>query len=143
MKKFTKITAVLLVSVLMIATLAGCGKDRLLYKTAKLEKYIEVPEYKGVEIDTNGKEFSNYYNTIFASDIEQKNLYQKEEEGTVNIDLSKEYLSLRKKDSPHSDELLARYSIICTLCQFEEIKKVKIYIVLSEQVCLIITMKTI
>lgn len=83
MKKFTKITAVLLVSVLMIATLAGCGKDRLLYKTAKLEKYIEVPEYKGVEIDTNGKEFSNYYNTIFASDIEQKNLYQKEEEGTV------------------------------------------------------------
>ncbi len=51
-----------------------------------------------------------------------------EEEGTVNIDLSKEYYTGIKKDAPASEELLARYSIVCTLCQFEEIKKVKIYV---------------
>ena len=49
-----------------------------------------------------------------------------EEKGTVNIDLSKEYYKLRSKDAPVSEELLARYSIVYTLCQFEEIKKVKI-----------------
>lgn len=51
-----------------------------------------------------------------------------EEEDTVNIDLSKEYYTNISKDSPPSEELLARYSIICTLCQFDKIKKVKIYI---------------
>ena len=83
MKKITKITAILLVSILMVATLAGCGKDRLLYKRAKLENYVELPQYKGIEIDTNSKEFLGYYNTVFTSDIEQNNLYQKEEEGAV------------------------------------------------------------
>ncbi len=53
---------------------------------------------------------------------------EKGEDGTVNIDLSKEYYSAQKKEAPHSEELLARYSIVCTLCQFEEIKKVKIYV---------------
>ena len=51
-----------------------------------------------------------------------------EEEGTVNIDLSKEYYKNIPKDAPASNELLARYSIVYTLCQFEEIKKVKIYV---------------
>lgn len=51
-----------------------------------------------------------------------------EEDGTVNIDLSKEYYTGIKKDALSSEELLARYSIVCTLCQFEEIKKVKIYV---------------
>ena len=53
---------------------------------------------------------------------------EKGEDGTVNIDLSKEYYSAQKKEAPHSEELLARYSIVSTLCQFEEIKKVKIYV---------------
>ena len=48
--------------------------------------------------------------------------------GTVNIDLSKEYYSARAKDAPPSEELLARYSIVYTLCQFDQIKKVKIYV---------------
>lgn len=50
------------------------------------------------------------------------------ESGTVNIDLSKEYYKNRSKDAPASEELLARYSIVYTLCQFDEIQKVKIYI---------------
>ncbi len=51
-----------------------------------------------------------------------------EEAGTVNIDLSKEYYANISEDSLPSEELLARYSIVCTLCQFEKIKKVKIYV---------------
>ncbi len=51
-----------------------------------------------------------------------------EEIGTLNIDLSKEYYSSRDKKAPPSEELMARYSIISTLCQFEDIKKVKIYV---------------
>ena len=52
----------------------------------------------------------------------------KDEIGMVNIDLSKEYYTERSKDAPITEELLARYSIVSTLCQFEEIKKVKIYV---------------
>ena len=51
-----------------------------------------------------------------------------DEAGTINIDLSKEYYEKRTKDAPASEELLARYSIVYTLCQFDEIKKVKIYV---------------
>jgi len=50
------------------------------------------------------------------------------EKGTVNIDLSKEYYTGRSEEATASEELLARYSIVYTLCQFEEIKKVKIYV---------------
>lgn len=52
----------------------------------------------------------------------------KNEAGTVNIDLSEEYYTGRDSDALPSEELLARYSIISTLCQFEEIKKVKIFV---------------
>ncbi|MBO7289550.1 MAG: GerMN domain-containing protein [Clostridia bacterium] len=69
------------------------------------------------------------YKSVIPEGVRLKGVsLEKEEDGTVNIDLSKEYISSRKKDSPKSEELLARYSIICTLSQFEEIKKVKIYI---------------
>lgn len=51
-----------------------------------------------------------------------------EELGTVNIDLSKEYYNKTEKNTPPSEELLARYSIISTLCQFDDIKKVKLYV---------------
>lgn len=69
------------------------------------------------------------YVSVIPSDVRLLGVsLEKAEEGTVNIDLSKEYYTGRKKDAPHSEELLARYSIVSTLCQFEEIKKVKIYI---------------
>lgn len=50
------------------------------------------------------------------------------ETGTVNVDLSGDYYEGLKKSEYVSDELLARYSIICTLCQFDEINRVKLYI---------------
>ncbi len=50
------------------------------------------------------------------------------EQGTVNIDLSGDYYTKLAADALPSQELLARYSIICTLCQFEEIKKVRFFV---------------
>ncbi len=48
--------------------------------------------------------------------------------GTINIDLSGEFYQIKSGDVLPSDEILARYSIICTLCQFENIRKVKFYV---------------
>ncbi len=50
------------------------------------------------------------------------------QDGVVNIDLSKEYYQNIQEDALASEELLARYSIVCTLCQFDEIKKIKFYV---------------
>ena len=48
--------------------------------------------------------------------------------GTINIDLGGPFYLKPSSKNLSSDELLARYSIICTLCQFENIRKVKFYI---------------
>ncbi len=69
------------------------------------------------------------YEAVIPSDTLLRGVSVSDEEaGTVNIDLSKEYYTARDKNSPSSEELLARYSIISTLCQFDDIKKVKIYV---------------
>ena len=47
---------------------------------------------------------------------------------TVNIDLGGDYYESLSQSGNISEELLARYSIICTLCQFENIKKIKFYV---------------
>ncbi len=52
----------------------------------------------------------------------------KTEYGTVNIDLGGNFYQKKSDTVFASDELLARYSIICTLCQFENIRKVKFYV---------------
>ena len=54
----------------------GSKENLLLYKKVKLENYIEVPEYKGIVVDTKSQEFLKYYNKIFEDDIEQKSLYK-------------------------------------------------------------------
>ncbi|MBR5504744.1 MAG: GerMN domain-containing protein [Clostridia bacterium] len=48
--------------------------------------------------------------------------------GTINIDLGGDFYQNESDTRLASDELLARYSIICTLCQFENIRKVKFYV---------------
>ncbi|MBQ4528521.1 MAG: GerMN domain-containing protein [Clostridia bacterium] len=48
--------------------------------------------------------------------------------GTVNIDLGGEYYRDSTQANAASDELLARYSIICTLCQFDGVQKVKLFV---------------
>ncbi len=85
-----KLTAVLLVAVLMMTFLVGCGQDRLLYKNVKLQNYVEVSDYLGIEVDTTGDEFAEYYNDVFLLDIEDNGLYNEVDVvangDTVNLD---------------------------------------------------------
>lgn len=78
-----KLTAVLLVAVLMMTFLTGCGKNRELYKKVKLENYVEVSDYLGIEIDTTTDEFAQYYDDVFSLDVEDNELYNEVEEGVV------------------------------------------------------------
>lgn len=80
-------------AVFMLAALfAGCGeKNRVLYKSG-LSKYIDLGDYKGIEVDTSSDEFGEYYDTQILSDVENYDLYVRKTEGkvedgdTVNID---------------------------------------------------------
>lgn len=78
-----RLTAVLLAAILMMTFLAGCGKDRLLYSNVKLENYVEVKDYKGIEIDTASSDFAKYYDEVFTADIEENDLYTELKEGVV------------------------------------------------------------
>ena len=80
-------------AVFMLAALfAGCGeKNRVLYKSS-LSKYIDLGDYKGIEVDTSSDGFGEYYDTQILSDIENYDLYVRKTEGkvedgdTANID---------------------------------------------------------
>ena len=78
-----KTVAVLLVAILMMVVLAGCGENRELYKSTNLDKYIEVGEYMNIEVDTSSDEFAEYYDMIFDDDIYNYSLYSQLNEGIV------------------------------------------------------------
>lgn len=73
-----KITAILLVAALMVTFLTGCGKKRELYSKVKLENYIEVKDYKGIEVDTTTDEFAEICDYVFNLDASDYKLYYKE-----------------------------------------------------------------
>ncbi len=78
-----RLTAILLVTILMMTFLAGCGQKRELYSKVKLENYVEVKDYKGIEVDTTTDKFTKYYDEVFAMDIEDNSLYKEVKEGPV------------------------------------------------------------
>ncbi len=78
-----KIVAILLVAILMMTLLVGCGKDRILYKNIKFENYLEVKDYLGIEVDTTTDGFAEYYKKIFDMDIGDYSLYKEVKEGVV------------------------------------------------------------
>ncbi|MBR6510555.1 MAG: FKBP-type peptidyl-prolyl cis-trans isomerase [Clostridia bacterium] len=93
--KIKRILGLSMVLVLTVCLLAGCGgKDRILYKEAKLDKIVELPEYKGIKVDTKSEEFKEMYEQVIASDIENNGFYTTEkvtegviaEGDTANID---------------------------------------------------------
>lgn len=78
-----RLIAVLLVTIMMVACLTGCAKDRKLYRKVKLSNYVEVEGYKGIEIDTTTDEFAAIYDEIFKTDIEENGLFKELKEGVV------------------------------------------------------------
>lgn len=84
--KIKRILSLSMVLVLAVCLLAGCGnKDRILYKEAKLDKIVELPEYKGIKVDTKSDEFKEVYDQVIASDIENNEFYTMEKITTGEI----------------------------------------------------------
>lgn len=78
-----KLTAILVVAILIMTVLTGCGQERQLFNKVKLENYVEVKDYIGIEVDTSSNDFKVYYDSIFAEDVEAKALYAELKEGVV------------------------------------------------------------
>lgn len=91
-KNMKKIISAML-AVLILAMLAGCGKNdaRILYNE-KLSNYIELGDYKNIPVDTKSDTFKEFYDDIISSDIYNNDLYVHKTEGevaegdTANID---------------------------------------------------------
>ena len=79
-----RIISLILVVAFAALCLTGCGeKDRILYKSVKLTKFVDLAEYKGIKIDTSSDEFKKLYDEIIAGDVEDYGLYVRKTEGTV------------------------------------------------------------
>ena len=65
-----RIISLILVVAFAALCLTGCGeKDRILYKSVKLTKYVDLAEYKGIKIDTSSDEFKKLYDEIEIKNV--------------------------------------------------------------------------
>lgn len=78
-----KIITLVLSLALILTFVAGCAKDKRALYNVDLKDYIEVDEYKGVEVDTNSDKYKEHYDSLAKSDVDGKELYNEVKEGTV------------------------------------------------------------
>ena len=88
-----RILSVVLAFLMLALGLTGCGeKDRILYKSVDLKKFVELSDYKNIKVDTASDEFKKVYDSVIAGDVEDLDLYVQKTEGkvaegdTANID---------------------------------------------------------
>ncbi len=79
-----RIISVLVVAVLLLGVMSGCGKPakRELYNV-NLDKYVTLGEYKGLSVDKSSSDFETYYDEIVDGDVSRGGLYKQKTEGTV------------------------------------------------------------
>jgi len=84
MKRILSLTLAL-ATIISLLSLAGCSgkKDRILYSTVNLKKYVSLGDYKDLKVNTKSDEFKKEYDSVVANDIENNNLYVTKKEGTV------------------------------------------------------------
>ena len=79
-----RIISLVTVLTLIMLFMVGCGeKDRVLYKNAKLSDFVDLADYKNIEVDTKSDEFIKIYDGIISGDVEDFDFYVKKNEGTV------------------------------------------------------------
>ncbi len=93
-----KLLSVILIVVLISSFTCGCSDDfeRILYEDTDFSKYVEVAQYKGVEIDTQSEKYAEFYSEVIMMDTINNEFYKdtdlnegKVEEGDVaNIDFT-------------------------------------------------------
>ncbi len=71
--------------VMLVLGLTGCGeKERILYKSVDLKKFVELADYKNIKVDTTSKEFTDLYDELILNDIIQ-NDFREETSVTVGV----------------------------------------------------------
>lgn len=75
----------LVLALTFILTFTACTKSdkgRILYNV-RLDKFITLSEYTGIEIDTKSEEFEKYLANVISSDVEALDLYVKIYDGVL------------------------------------------------------------
>ena len=85
-----KIISILLVTILIATVLTGCGKGRYLYDTADLTNYVEICDYKGIEIDKASKLYNDIYVYFLKEDIRQSQISEENIKKAISFDTSTE-----------------------------------------------------
>ncbi len=69
----------------LMLTLCSCGKQERILYNVNLDKYVELDEYKGINIDTSSKEYKEVYDSLVLDDVINNGLNHEEEatKGTV------------------------------------------------------------
>lgn len=89
-----RILSLVLAFLVLALCLTGCGgaKDRIMYKSVNLKKFVDLANYKGIKVDTTSDEFKETYDSVISADVEDLGLYVQKKEGkvakgdTANID---------------------------------------------------------
>ncbi len=79
-----KILAFILV-VCSLLCMSGCkkGSERTLYNKVDMSDCVTLGKYKNIEVNTNSKDFDEYYQAVRKDDADRNLLYVKKIEGTV------------------------------------------------------------
>lgn len=80
-----RIVSIMLIAICMFS-LVGCkdlNKHLTLYKGVNIKEYVEVTDYKGIEVDTTSSQFQEYFDAVYNDDVTNNGLYRIVKEGTV------------------------------------------------------------
>ena len=87
-----KIISAALAVMFTVVFAAGCGKDARILYNGKLSEYVELGDYKNIQVNTSSDSFKEYYDDEVSADVSSYDLYVRRTEGmvaegdTVNID---------------------------------------------------------
>lgn len=85
-----KIVSIFLATILIATFLTGCGKGRYLYDTTDLTNYVEICDYKGIEIDKNSKLYNDIYVYFLREDMRQSQISEENIKKAISFDTSTE-----------------------------------------------------
>lgn len=89
-KNMKKIVSIFLATILIATFLTGCGKGRYLYDTTDLTNYVEICDYKGIEIDKNSKLYNDIYVYFLREDMRQSQISEENIKKAISFDTSTE-----------------------------------------------------
>lgn len=75
----------LILALTFIFALTGCSKKNMgrIKYNYNMSKFVDLCEYEGIKIDTNGEEYKKIYADMMAADVENYGLYAKVTEGKL------------------------------------------------------------